>query len=175
MDAVLQIPVLENWNGRVGRVSMEGLQAPVSRGYNSSGELFLVFCYFKRESSGYYPYVDCLVRRPHGWEGPDVMRSELGGSVIGRSLFRSAEPNINRERILLDKVQRLMRGDAIGLLQDYQEQPPADAHLQGENFAELNLLYYEKRPPDGKTALFLYDPSKSVEENLQLFQVEFPN
>ena len=54
---------------------------------------------------------------------------------------------------------------------------PSDAYLQGselEEFMDLETIFYEKKPIDGTTALFMYDPSNSSESN-KLFKEKFPN
>lgn len=91
--------------------------------------------------------------------------------MVGKELFE--EPNAEWERILLDKVRRLVRGEAVGLLKEYSGVRPEDIIMPGEDYAALGLRYYELKPEGGPTGIFLGDPTKDVAENLRLARARF--
>jgi hypothetical protein len=170
IEAVKQMPIFANWGGTTGpRFAGEQVPpAPITRYYDSYGTPFLVFYYFKKEPSGWSAYVDCLCKEENGWMGPS---SELGRTMVGKDLFK--EPNAEWERVLLDKVRRLVRGEAVGLLKEYSSVLPEDVVMQGEDYAALGLRYYELKPEGGPTGIFLGDPTKDVAENLRLARARF--
>ncbi|MFV0340404.1 MAG: hypothetical protein ACK5MA_07255, partial [Parachlamydiaceae bacterium] len=170
IDAVKQMPIFADWSGTTGpRFAGEQVPpAPITRYYDSSGTPFLVFYYFKKDPSGWSAFVDCLCKEENGWTGPS---SELGRTMVGKDLFK--KPNAECERILLDKVRRLVRGEAVGLLKEYSSVRPEDIIMPGEDYAALGLRYYELKPEGGPTGIFLGDPTKDVAENLRLARARF--
>lgn len=178
-DYALQIPVIEKWDGVIGRVDLKSFQAPVMRGNFSDGRPFLLFCYVKRDANSYQFYVDCLVRQEHGWESPKVEKSELGQTLIQCTIFKDTSRHREREKYMLDRIKRLMRGEAVGLLKALPSDRtvlPSDAFLQKEELHKLialDLAAYEQRPKEGTTGLFLCDPTH-VEDSLQQLHAKFP-
>jgi hypothetical protein len=77
---------------------------------------------------------------------------------------------------MLDKIRRLSQRQPIGLIEQFPEcsvskptdkdvyrPSPGKAYLEGqelENFMDLNTRFYERKPEEGKTELFLCFPKK---------------
>lgn len=180
VDKVLSFPVLEKWKGEITK---SHLTAPVMRGSHSHGP-FLLFSYCKRDERGSFSTSgEYLGRSKGGWGGAYATRGEfsLGG---GYSLLEGSLD----EKYMLNKISRFMKGEAIGLVTQYpgvilikpadkSQYTPKDAYLDGEEllaFMDLDTNCYEKKPEDGTTDLFLYDPSLSEQQNGEMLSAKFP-
>jgi hypothetical protein len=180
IDAVLNLPVLEGWNGDI---KLEDLSAPVMRGFSKGGKPFLLFSYLKCVPDTVWRVDgEYLGRGEKGWKGVrDTDQFSLGGPNF-------IQDGTAEAKYMLDKIKRAMKGEAVGLVQQYKgiwiNKPedvesfrPDNAYLEGDEltaFMKLSPFHYEKRPPAAFTELFLCDPKKTKEEIMeQLFQ-QFP-
>ncbi|PJD95533.1 MAG: hypothetical protein CK425_08440 [Parachlamydia sp.] len=177
VDQVLSFPKIEGFTGQITR---KDLKAPVMRGDDGS----LLFCYLKSskiEVTGEY-----LRRNKDGtWEGTYAYPSELNLRVANLTI----KDGSLEEKYMLDKINRLMHYKPVGRLEIYLENiimKPADkdsfrptqAYLSGEEltaYMDFETLFYERALNEGTTDLFLWDPSKSTEENKKIYKEKFPD
>ena len=183
VDQYLALPKIKNWGGSI---DLEHMKAPVMRGYHEKGRPFLLFCYFRYSvDTGKYEVAgEYLGRRKDGsWESAYAHPSELN--------LRSPNPildNTLAAQHMLNKVTRLMSGEAMGAVERFPgiilSKPsdkgtwrPINAYLENETieqFMDLDTLFYERKPKEGTSELFLYNPRISREENVKLYRQKFP-
>lgn len=174
IDKVLNLPVIEKWDGIT-------YSAPIMRGYHENGSPLLMFCYLKRNK--YDITGEYLVREDKSWKGcyenPNEFNLRSKGSIIDDSL---------EEKFMLDKISRLSQGLAVGVIKKYPglrfRKPndkrsflPSNAYLSEKElniFMDLNTLFYENKPHEGFTEIFLYDHRISAEENATILFKNFP-
>ncbi len=91
------------------------------------------------------------------------------------------------EKLMLDRITRLMNHQAVGRLECYTKGTKPDdmetvrpkdsilSHDELTEFMKLDTVFYEKKLPEGKTDLYLCDPSQDEEAQLKELMGKFPN
>lgn len=175
-------------------IDLDDLTAPVMIG--EPGKPILVFCYYikntfndpylKKPSTGKYELKwEYICREPQGWKPADNVHCPLHLNDPNRITEGSLG-----EKHMLDRIRRLMNGEAVGCLHRYEgyllNKPddvekirPKNSYLKGDEMTaymkEAGTLWYERELEEKTTDLYLWDPSKDrTQQNLE-FVAKFPN
>jgi len=176
--ALESLPVwdLRKWNGTINEIP-----APIMRGIRDNGCPFLVFAYLVKRieivGGKGYPYTtlsgEFIEWNPSKklWE----MQQTMGVSnqlSLAIDVPGTIEKGSIEERYMLDRINRLMKGEPVGPLvpypsdmlvkpKDFIVPRPDDAYLEGEAFEEYSKCRtrrYERKYEKDRSAVLLCDP-----------------
>jgi chemotaxis protein histidine kinase CheA len=180
-EKFMSFPTLQNWTPAIKR---EELTGSVMVG-NKEGKPFIVFCYRIRgelKESGEIKVSfafksECFERSEEGWTGANGSSNELNFKNS-----KSVKEGSLEEKYLLDRIRRLMNYETVGRLNGcVKGELPKDAYLQGEDlehYMNLDLGYYERKPEEGTTDIFLWKhctQQKEQKEQAAFIQQKFQN
>lgn len=184
MDKMKSFPILKDWNGHLSEVN--GLPGAVMLGRHSNGP-YLLFSYIEKDekTERYHAKLECITHTDAGWQG--VYGFAESHQLNLRSPNTLKEGSLG-EKHMLDRIRRLMNGEAVGRLKQYQgvviSKPddketirPKDSYLKDKEmtaYLDLDTLFYERELEPETTDLYALDPSKDDDVQLKALLSKYP-